>query len=157
MKTKILALTMCLAMVFSFGTTFANKKDKVTVTFKAELHCKSCKAKIEKNLPFEKGVKDLKVDMAKKTIKIVYRKDKTTEAKLIAAIEKCGVKVFGKAGVAAHKHSTCTGDCGSCKSKSCENAPAVEESCKERGSCKKKHEEEHEHEGCKGCEGHHHE
>lgn len=146
MKTKFLVLVMTLAMVFSFGNTFAEKKADVTVTFKADLHCKSCKAKIEKNLPFEKGVKDLKVDMAAKTIKIVYVADKTTEAELIAAIEKCGVKVLGKADACTctnhkageakdQKHEECKGDCGSCKSKTCETEKDKKhESC---GGCKK--------------------
>jgi len=144
MKTKILALAMTLAMVLSFGDTFA-KKEKKTVVFKAELHCKSCKAKIEKNLPFEKGVKDLKVDMKTKTIKIVYRADKTTEAKLIKAIEKCGVKVLGKACCGKHKgeckedhkhkEHKCDGNCGTCKSKSCEKEQTEEHSGCKAGHC----------------------
>ena len=32
--------------------------DKKTVVFKTHLHCESCKAKVEKNLPFEKGIKE---------------------------------------------------------------------------------------------------
>jgi len=141
MKTKILALAMTLAMVFTFGNTFADKHEKKTVVFKVNMHCSSCKAKVEKNLPFEKGVRDLKVDMKTQTVKIVYKADKNTEKNLIKAIEKCGVKVLGKAcdhkHEKGHKHEAakCTGDCGSCKSKSCET--------------EKKKTEEH-----KGCGGH---
>ena len=148
MKTKILALAMTLAMVFTFGNTYADKHEKKTVVFKVNMHCSSCKAKVEKNLPFEKGVRDLKVDMKTQTVKIVYKADKNTEKNLIKAIEKCGVKVLGKAcdhkhekcdhkHEKGHKHEAakCTGDCGSCKSKSCET--------------EKKKTEEH-----KGCGGH---
>jgi copper chaperone CopZ len=155
MKSKILVLVMTLAMVFSFGNTFANKKNDVTVIFKAELHCKSCKAKIEKNLPFEKGVKDLKVDMVAKTIMIVYNSKKNTELALIAAIEKCGVRVLGKQKACSNhkcehakehkhkdaackdkKHEECKGDCGSCTSSSCGSVKeAKHEKC--GSSCKK--------------------
>ena len=146
MKTKILSLIMTMAMVISFGSTTFAKEEKKTVVFKAELHCKSCKAKIEKNIPFEKGVKDLKVDMETKTIKIEYRTDKTTEAKLIAAIEKCGVKVLGKECCGKcegeHKHKCgedhkCEGNCGTCKLKTCETEKVEKEGGCCGGKCKK--------------------
>lgn len=149
MKTTILSLIMTIAMVLSFGNTTFAKDEKKTVVFKAELHCKSCKAKIEKSIPFEKGVKDLKVDMEAKTITIEYRADKTTEEKLIAAIEKCGVKVLGKEccekSEGEHKHECgeghkCEGKSETCKSKSCEKEKAekaekTEKTEKEGGCC----------------------
>lgn len=150
MKTKILALAMTLAMVFTFGNTYADKHEKKTVVFNVNMHCSSCKAKVEKSLPFEKGVRDLKVDMKTQTVKVVYRADKNTEAKLIKAIEKCGVKVLGKVGdkkhtkcdhkhEKGHKHeaSTCSGHCGSCKSKSCETEKKEEEHTGCGGHCHK--------------------
>ncbi len=100
MKTKNLLLTLLMSVVFVLGATNTyadnkkDNKDKKTVVIKADIHCKSCKAKLEKNIPFEKGVRDLKVDMKAKTITVTYRADKNNKANLIKAIEKCGVKVL---------------------------------------------------------------
>ena len=44
------------------------------------------------NVAFEKGVKDLKVDLEKQTITIKYDAAKTNPEKLAAAIEKLGYK-----------------------------------------------------------------
>ncbi|MDR2424630.1 MAG: cation transporter [Prevotellaceae bacterium] len=72
-----------------------NAKTKV-VTFNVNLHCGACKQKVEKNIAWEKGVKDMKVDLDSKTVKITYDPKKTTEDALKKAIEKldftCEVK-----------------------------------------------------------------
>ncbi|MDR3351184.1 MAG: heavy-metal-associated domain-containing protein, partial [Prevotellaceae bacterium] len=49
-----------------------------------------CKAKIEKNISWEKGVKDLTVNLEKKTVAITYDPQKSTAEKLKEAIEKLG-------------------------------------------------------------------
>ncbi len=51
---------MCLA-VFAKG-------EKQTVVFDVDLHCQGCVTKIEKNIAFEKGVKDLICDLNKKQV-----------------------------------------------------------------------------------------
>ena len=73
----------------------AQKKNEKTVVFKTHLHCESCKAKVEKNLPFEKGVKDLKIDMQAKTITVTYREDKNSLENIQKALEKLDVKIEG--------------------------------------------------------------
>lgn len=80
-------------MLLALTDTVAQKKGEKTVVFNATLHCASCKAKLEKNIPFEKGVKDLKVDLEKKTVTITFREDKNTEENLRKAIEKLGFQV----------------------------------------------------------------
>ena len=66
-----------------------DKKNKSeVVTFNVSMDCHGCQQKIEKNIPWEKGVKDLKVDLEAKTVKITYDPKKTTEDKLKEAIEK---------------------------------------------------------------------
>jgi copper chaperone CopZ len=54
------------------------------------MHCQSCKERIEKAIPMEKGVKDIKVDLEKKEVTLVYNPTKTTEEKLKKAIEELG-------------------------------------------------------------------
>lgn len=69
------------------------KNDKETVTFDVSMTCENCQKKIEKNIAFEKGVTDMKIDLEKKTVKIEYKKAQTTVDKLQKAIEKLGYEV----------------------------------------------------------------
>lgn len=108
MKRVIIALLAAL-MGFSFspaGTITAaetgsvvsqdKKKDvkkQETVTFKATIQCKSCVKKITENISFEKGVKDLKVNLEEKLVTITYDPSKTSEETLASAIKKLGYEV----------------------------------------------------------------
>jgi copper chaperone CopZ len=67
-----------------------DKKGTVDITFSVNLHCDHCKKKIESNIPFEKGVTDLKVNLADKQVYIKYDAQKTDKEKLQKAIEKLG-------------------------------------------------------------------
>jgi copper chaperone CopZ len=60
------------------------------VTFKASMTCENCKAKIERHIAWEKGVKDLDVNLGKKLVTIKYDPSKTSEAALQKAIEALG-------------------------------------------------------------------
>lgn len=89
-----------LLLLLGAGTTVLiaqNKKtvknDKETVTFDVSMTCENCQKKIEKNIAFEKGVTDMKIDLEKKTVKIEYKKSQTTVDKLQKAIEKLGYEV----------------------------------------------------------------
>ena len=82
----ILIMTVMLSAALSVS---AQKKNEKTVVFGANLHC------VEKNLPFEKGVKDLKVDMKTQTITVTFREDKNTTENLQKAIEKLNIEVKG--------------------------------------------------------------
>lgn len=71
-------------------------KNICTVTFDVHLHCESCVKKVNENIAFEKGVKDLKVSLEDQTVTIKYDASKTDEAKLASAIEKLGYEVHKK-------------------------------------------------------------
>ena len=88
---KVVRLVLIMVVVLSA----AQKKNEKTVIFNANLHCESCKAKVEKNIPYEKGVKDLKVDMKTQTITVTFREDKNTTENLQKAIEKLNIEVKG--------------------------------------------------------------
>lgn len=95
MKTfKVLLLSL---LTLCFLSTYAQEKKanpkESTVTFVVEMDCPSCAAKISKNIPFEKGVEDLKVDFEKQTVWIKYRNDKTDVEKLKAAVVKLKIPV----------------------------------------------------------------
>ncbi len=66
------------------------KNEKETVVLDVSMTCENCKKRIEKNIAYEKGVTDMKVDLPTKTVTVEYRKDKTSIEKLIAAFEKLG-------------------------------------------------------------------
>ncbi|MDR3118134.1 MAG: heavy-metal-associated domain-containing protein [Mediterranea sp.] len=68
------------------------KKDPKTteVVFRANMTCDNCKRKIEKNISWEKGVKDLRIDLNKKTVTILFDPRKTNPEILEKAIEKLG-------------------------------------------------------------------
>lgn len=72
-----------------------SKKEVKEVTFSVHLHCANCVKKVQENIAFEKGVKDLKVSLEDQTVAIKYDPAKTSDATLKAAIEKLGYKVGG--------------------------------------------------------------
>lgn len=88
---KFLSILAALAAVVVL--TSAKPKDDVhQATYQTNLHCKNCAAKIKDNVAFEKGVKDLSIDVDAKTVTIVYKTSKTDAEKLCAAIRKLGYK-----------------------------------------------------------------
>lgn len=112
MKTNLKSIfTLLAAFALTLGTATAacaatasknpvessanDKKAKniCTVTFKVHLHCESCVKKVNENIAFEKGVKDLKVSLEDQTVTIKYDASKTDEAKLANAIEKLGYEI----------------------------------------------------------------
>lgn len=109
MKTIIIILAAMMAMPFaasadamsvsestSLTDSKPSKKKKAElkeVTFHVHLHCANCVKKVEENIAFEKGVKDLKVSLDNQTVYIKYDAAKTSEAALKAAIEELGYPV----------------------------------------------------------------
>jgi copper chaperone CopZ len=84
-------LLLALAIMFGVAaTSSAQTLSEADVTFKVNIHCHSCKAKLEKNIPFEKGVKDLVVSLPERTVYVKYNPAKTDVEKLQKAIEKLG-------------------------------------------------------------------
>lgn len=102
-KTIFTALLVLVAAASSEAVSFAaassadvpgifdkKKKETKTVTLSANIHCKNCKAKVENNIAFEKGVTALEVSVENKTVKITYDPSKTDVATLLAAMKKLG-------------------------------------------------------------------
>jgi len=88
--------TMAIAIILFTTAAFAQKQEvkKVeTVVFKVEMDCQGCVRKIEKNIPFEKGVKDLKVDFKNQKVTVTFKTKATSKEKLAKAIKKLDFKV----------------------------------------------------------------
>ncbi len=93
MKNKIGFILVAFLVVFSanaYSKGDAEKNSKQTVLFSVPMHCMSCKNKIEKNMAFEKGVTDMKVDFSSQTVSITFKTDKNSVEGLIAAFKKLG-------------------------------------------------------------------
>lgn len=144
MKTVKILFTLVVFVMMGLTVNAQAKKD-TTVIFKVGIHCPSCKAKLDKNMPFEKGIKNYKLNMKDSTVLISFRMDKNTVPAIKAAIERHDVKVLGicdkdgkmvnakghkcckdgaKAGHSCAcdgkgqaKHQGCKGDCGNCGEK----------------------------------------
>ncbi|MCM1034859.1 MAG: heavy-metal-associated domain-containing protein [Paludibacter sp.] len=103
MKKYVFALLSFL-FVFSLSMHAAGKKqEKCRVVFSVEIHCDACVAKIEKNIAFEKGVRDLLIDKEKETVTVVYNPDKTDVETLKRAFAKIGKPVKAVESVADAK------------------------------------------------------
>lgn len=74
---------------FAQSTQTAGKQIK-TINIKSSTVCDMCKERIERELVFEKGVKEVKVDLSTSTITVKYRNDKTDPDKIRKAIAKLG-------------------------------------------------------------------
>ncbi len=78
MKTVKLFL-LALSLMFCASAAQAElKPNEAEVTFQSNFTCENCKAKIEKNIPFEKGFVDMDVKLSDNTIYVKYNAKKTT-------------------------------------------------------------------------------
>lgn len=103
MKKQVLILMMSL-----MALTVMAEKTKKEVTFNVPMTCEKCVSKVEKNIAFEKGVKDLDCDLEAKTVRVTYIAEKTNVAQLQKGFEKIGFTA-----------TVADGKC--CKSKACDN------------------------------------
>jgi len=91
MKTFQKFLTLILLIAVPVILT-AQDKDKTTETvkFKTSIDCENCVKTIMTNLPQEKGIKDVKCDLATKEVAVTFLKDKNNPAEIKKSIEKLG-------------------------------------------------------------------
>lgn len=85
MKTKFFAL---LALVFAL-MSFTGKETKI-IQIKSSTVCDMCKERIERELVFTKGIKEVKVDINTNMVTVKYRVDKIDEAGVRQALSKLG-------------------------------------------------------------------
>lgn len=114
-KLNVLKSVMFILMTLLVVNVYADdQKKKVSeVTYKVEMDCQNCVNKVKKNIPFEKGVKDLQVDFEAQTVTIKYREDKTTKEELQKAFEKLEFDAVElKEGDCSTKAKKCCGGCG---------------------------------------------
>ena len=87
---KSLLTTTFVVLLFSLTVNAQQKKKTEVIEIKTSAVCGMCKEKIETNMAFEKGVKDVTLDYKTKICTIRYNPSKTNPEKLRIAITKLG-------------------------------------------------------------------
>ena len=87
---KKLAIFACTLALVAVATSSKPKTVKRTVVYASNVECKNCEKKVMENISFEKGVKDVSVDLSDQSVKIVFDEAKTDTTTLAKAIRKLG-------------------------------------------------------------------
>ena len=66
------------------------KKGEAEIKIQTSAQCEDCKERIEKNIAFEKGVKDVNLNLEDKVLTVKYKTNKTTPEKLREAVSDIG-------------------------------------------------------------------
>ena len=91
-------ITLLVALVAVAGVATAAPKPKTekkiaTVVFTTDLDCHHCAQKVMNTIPYEKGIKDVQVDVPTKTVTVKYDEAKNSIESLTKAFESIKVKV----------------------------------------------------------------
>lgn len=87
---KVIIIALALLLGVATNPLFAQKKATEVVCFKSNMDCANCQKALTNYLKFEKGVKDLKVDLVTNTIMVEYKAGKNSKEGFAKAIEKKG-------------------------------------------------------------------
>jgi copper chaperone CopZ len=89
MSKQVFLLILGLICLINSGV-WGQKKSNDTIRIKTSAVCGMCKSRIENNMAYEKGVRDIVLDLETKTAIIAYNGSKTTPDELRKAISKLG-------------------------------------------------------------------
>ena len=100
-------ILMCLVALVAVGAANAQSPKKATKTFTTtefitDIDCAGCAKKVTNTIPYEKGVKDVQVDVPTKTVTVTYDPAKTNDETLVKAFSKIKINASAEG---------CTGDC----------------------------------------------
>ena len=93
MKRIIIILVALVSTLTMSADNKKKAKNVESVTFNVSMHCENCQKKIEGTIGWEKGVKDLKTDLEKKTVTIKFYVRKTNKQQLQEKIQELGYDV----------------------------------------------------------------
>ena len=90
-QKSIIPFFLLIAALMIFGAhTFAQSKKIETIKIKTSAMCTQCKDRIEQGMAFEKGVKDVVLDVESKVVTIKYNTKTTTSDELRKKISRLG-------------------------------------------------------------------
>ncbi|MBR1962358.1 MAG: cation transporter [Alistipes sp.] len=93
---KIMMILAMLAVVAGVATAAPKQKAEkkiATVVFTTDLDCHHCAQKVLNTIPYEKGIKDVQVDVPTKTVTVKFDAAKNSVESLTKAFESIKVKV----------------------------------------------------------------
>ncbi len=91
---KIMMILAMLAVVAGVATAAPKAEKKIaTVVFTTDLDCHHCAQKVLNTIPYEKGIKDVQVDVPTKTVTVKFDEAKNSVELLTKAFESIKVKV----------------------------------------------------------------
>ena len=90
----ILATLAVVAGVATAAPKQKAEKKIATVVFTTDLDCHHCAQKVLNTIPYEKGIKDVQVDVPTKTVTVKFDEAKNSTESLTKAFESIKVKVF---------------------------------------------------------------
>ncbi len=96
MKKLLFLIIACIGLssaLYAQKKEKQNSKETVEFLVTSETLCDNCVKKINSNIPFEKGVTAFDINREKNSVKITYRKDKTSSEKLKNAFSKMKMEV----------------------------------------------------------------
>ena len=86
MKTKLLSLVLSLGLILPL----IGQLEFRNVEILTNMHCMNCKKKIENELAYTKGVKEVEANLETKIVKVNYNPQQITEADLLKKIQELG-------------------------------------------------------------------
>ena len=89
----ILAMLAVVAGVATAAPKQKAEKKIATVVFTTDLDCHHCAQKVLNTIPYEKGIKDVQVDVPTKTVTVKFDEAKNSVESLTKAFESIKVKV----------------------------------------------------------------
>ena len=146
-------IVLCLVALLGVGMAVAQGPKKggksvTTTVFMTNLDCQGCAKKITDTIPYEKGVKDVKVDVDTKTVTVTFDPAKTNNETLVKAFAKVKIE-------AAPMENKCAGECCGHHHEAKPEKKECTDGCCDGHDHKAEHKHEHKHEaGC--CDGHDH-
>ena len=89
-------IMICLMAVIGFGVSGAMAQKKQvelkTTVFQTDVDSENCAKKVDNSIPYQKGVKEVKVDVSTQTVTVTYDVAKTNDEALLKAFKKVKVQ-----------------------------------------------------------------
>ncbi len=94
---KIILIFVTFVMTFVASESFAadkkeSKKETITVDFITDIDCDHCVKKIMNYMPYQKGIKGVKVDLPKKVVSVSYDSSKSSNTNITSLFKNIDVK-----------------------------------------------------------------
>jgi periplasmic mercuric ion binding protein len=139
MKTKQNLMMLVGMLLLLISTKGIAQKNISTCQIKANVACQTCKTKIEENIAFQKGVKEVDANISTNIVYIKYKSNKNTAENF--------VKIINDLGYGGELISDSNADDASTESKSC-CSDKKEHQCTSKGEEHKCASKEEEHKDC---------